>query len=321
MKGHVLVIGGAGYIGSHICKVLAANGYLPITYDSLVIGRRLSVKWGPFIKGDILDKELLESTLKTFTPMAVFHLASYSNTRQSVLEANSYYQNNLLGTASVLESLSKSPPAYFIFSSSAAVYGMGSSSPIEETSPLHPIHPYGHTKLLSEYMVEGFCKQNNIHYANLRYFNVAGADPDKEIGELHDPETHLIPLLIQVLKKDKPYFPLLNNKHPTQDGTAQRDFIHVSDLAKAHIHVLEWMKQEQKNITLNLGSGTGYTILEILERLESLTGQKIATALQSAIEEPPSLIANTSKASSLLNWTPKHSNLDTILETALAWHL
>ncbi|MES2198858.1 MAG: UDP-glucose 4-epimerase GalE [Chlamydiota bacterium] len=321
MKGHVLVIGGAGYIGSHVCKALAAHGYIPITYDSLVIGHRLSVKWGPFIKGDILDKALLINTLKTFTPIAVFHLASYSNTRQSVLEAPSYYQNNLLGTASVLEALAESPPSYFLFSSSASVYGMGSSTPIKEDSPLHPTHPYGHTKLLSEYMVEGFCKQKTIQYANLRYFNVAGADPDKEIGETHDPETHLIPLLIQVLKKEKDCFPLLNNKHPTQDGTAQRDFIHVSDLAEAHIHALEWMDTYKKNITLNLGSGTGHTILEILQRLENLTGQKIPIALQPRIEEPPSLIADITKATELLNWIPKRSNLDTIIETALNWHL
>lgn len=321
MKGHVLVIGGAGYIGSHVCKALAAHDYIPITYDSLVIGHRQSVKWGPFVKGDILDKALLVNTLKTFLPLAVFHLASYSNTRQSVLEAPSYYQNNLLGTASVLEALTEYPPAYFLFSSSASVYGMGSSDPIKEDSPLHPTHPYGHTKLLSEYMVEGFCKQNNIHFANLRYFNAAGADPDKEIGETHDPETHLIPLLIQVIKKEKEYFPLLNSKHPTQDGTAKRDFIHVSDLAEGHIHALSWMDKYKKNITLNLGSGTGFTILEIIQRLESLTDKKIPISMQPSIEEPPSLIADTAKMTSLLNWIPKRSNLDTIIETALNWHL
>lgn len=321
MKGNILVIGGAGYIGSHVCKALATHGYTPITYDSLVIGRLESVKWGPFVKGDILDKALLVNTLKTFAPIAVFHLASYSNTRQSVFEADSYYRNNLLGTASILEALTESPPAYFLFSSSASVYGMGSATPIKEEAPLHPTHPYGHTKLLSEYMVEGFCKQNNIQYANLRYFNAAGADPDKEIGEIHDPETHLIPLLIQVLKKEKKNFPLLNSKHPTQDGTARRDFIHVSDLAEGHIHALEWMCQYKKNITVNLGSGSGLTILEIIKKLENITGQKIPISLKPPIEEPPSLIADTTKAKDLLNWIPKHSNLDRILETALNWHL
>ncbi len=320
MKGNVLVIGGAGYIGSHVCKALATHDYTPITYDSLVIGRLQSVKWGPFIKGDILDKNLLVSTLKAFMPIAVFHLASYSNTRQSIFEADSYYRNNLLGTATILEALTEYPPAYFLFSSSASVYGQGALTPIKEDALLHPTNPYGHTKLLSEYMVEGFCKQNNIHYANLRYFNVAGADPDKEIGEIHDPETHLIPLLIQVLKKEKACFPLLNTKHPTPDGTAERDFIHVSDLAKAHIHALEWLYKYKKNITLNLGSGSGYTILEIIKKLENITGQKIPISLQPPIEEPPSLIADTTKAKDLLNWIPS-SNLDMILETALNWHL
>lgn len=321
MKENILVTGGAGYIGSHVCKALAASGYTPITYDSLTIGKRSSVKWGPLIQGDILDKVLFTRTLKEFSPLAVFHLASFSNTRQSVLEANSYYENNLLGTASILECLAKHPPHYLLFSSSAAVYGMGSNQPLEESAPLHPTHPYGHTKLLSEYMIEGFCKQNGIHFANLRYFNAAGADPDKEIGEAHDPETHLIPLLIQVVKKEKSYFPLLNSKHPTPDGTARRDFIHVSDLAEGHIQALAWMEKYKKNITLNLGSGTGYTILEIIKRLESLTNTKIPLSSESATAEPASLIANIKAATTSLHFNPKLSSLDTILETALNWHL
>lgn len=321
MKGYVLVTGGAGYIGSHVCKALAAHDYIPITYDSLIIGHKSSVKWGPLIEGDILDKELLTKTLKTFAPIAVFHLASYSNTRQSILEANSYYQNNLIGTASLLECLANHPPSYFLFSSSAAVYGLGSDIPLNENSPLQPTHPYGHTKLLSEYMIDGFCKQKNILYANLRYFNAAGADPDKEIGESHDPETHLIPLLIQVLKKEKEHFPLLNTKHPTTDGTAKRDFIHVSDLAEGHIQALTWMEKYKKNITLNLGSGTGHTILEIIQRLQDITKTNIPISMQAPIEEPPSLVADIRTATSLLTWAPKLSNLNTILETALNWHL
>ncbi len=321
MKGHVLVTGGAGYIGSHVCKALANADYVPVAYDSLVLGHENAVKWGPLIRGNILDKPLLIQTLKTFSPVAVFHLASYSNARESCLTPESYYQNNLVGTASVLECLTKCLPNYLIFSSSASVYGKGSSDALTENSPLLPTQTYGHTKLLSEYMIEGFCKQNNICYAALRYFNAAGADLDGETGERHDPETHLIPLLIRVLNKEKEFFPLLNCSHPTRDGTALRDFIHVSDLAEGHILALEYMKKYGSNITLNLGSGTGHTVLEILTALEKRTQRKIPVHLLPPAEEPPSLVANISEATSLLNWHPKYSDLDTILDTALRWHL
>lgn len=319
MKQHVLVIGGAGYIGSHLCKQLAANNYIPITYDSLSTGHQFAVKWGPLIEGDILDQALLTNTLKAFTPSVVFHLAAYSNIREST--SQSCYQSNLLGTASILACLTKCPPEYFLFSSSAAVYGKGSANPLKEDSLTSPTHPYGHSKLLSEYMIEGFCRQQKIHYANLRYFNAAGADLEAEIGEAHYPETHLIPLLIQVLKQEQSYFPLLNNHHPTHDGSAQRDFIHVSDLAEGHIQTLKWMEKYKKNITLNLGSGIGHTILDVIQRLQEHTNKKIPIVSHTPIEEPPSLVANIDKAKDLLKWKPKYSGLDTILETALNWHL
>jgi len=321
MTNRVLVTGGAGYIGSHICKALALAGYTPVTYDSLEIGNRSAVKWGPLVEGNILDKSLLSETIKMFRPIAVFHLASYSNMRESLSQKDLYYKNNLVGTASVLECLTSAPPRCFLFSSSASVYGAGSNSPLKENSPVVPGHPYGHTKLLSEYMIEGFCKQRGIHYGNLRYFNAAGADPDGEIGEAHDPETHLIPLLIQVLKNEKAEFSLLNRSHKTADGTAERDFIHVSDLAEGHILAFRFMESEKKNLTINLGSGKGHTILEIVKRLEELSGKKIRVVSGQPTDEPGSLIADITSGSSLIGWNPKHSTLDTILQTALHWHL
>lgn len=321
MLPNVLVIGGAGYIGSHICKALAYNGYTPIVYDAFTTGHRCFVRFGPHVEGNLLNLAELTKALHTYTPLAVIHLAAYSNIRQSLLEKELYYQNNLQGTKTLLEALKAHPVPHLLFSSSASVYGMGSNMPIKEDAPTSASNPYAETKLFSEKLIEDFCAKHPTFYGNLRYFNVAGADPEKEIGEAHTPETHLIPLLIQVVKKERSFFPLLSSSHPTIDGTAQRDFVHVSDLAKAHIDVLEWMQTYKQNITLNLGSGKGHTLLEIIKRLENKVGSRIAIEPKTPIEEPPSLVADITKASSLLGWNPTHSDLDTILETALSWHV
>ncbi len=315
----VLVSGGAGYIGSHLCKALAAKGYLPIAYDSLQSGHKWAVKWGPLVEGCLLDAPLLTSTLKKFEPVAVFHLASLSNPRQSHLEALSYYKNNLIGTYTLLEAIAECHIPYFLFSSSASVYGKKEKSLLAETDFLAPLHPYGRTKLAAEMMIADFCKAHSICYANLRYFNAAGADPDGELGETHNPETHLIPLLIQVLKGKKENFSLLGQHHPTHDGTAERDYIHVSDLADAHINALEWLKQEKKDITLNLGSGVGHTILDIISRMEAYSGKKTRIIAGPQVEEASSLVADVSLAKSLLNWNPMRSNLDLLIETAWRW--
>jgi len=317
----ILVIGGAGYIGSHICKLFAQNGYCPIVYDTFATGHRSFAKFGPYVEANVLDKEKLQKALHTYAPLAVIHLAAYSNIRQSLLEKELYYQNNLQGTQTLLEALKTNPVPYLLFSSSASVYGMGSTLPLTEESKTSAYSPYAETKLLSEELIKDFCSQHATCYGILRYFNVAGADPEKEIGEAHTPETHLIPLLIQVLKKEKTAFPLLTTSHPTADGTAQRDFIHVSDLARAHIDVLQWMQTYKQNITLNLGSGKGHTLLEVIERLEKKVGCPITIEKKHPVEEPASLVADITKASSLLGWRPIHSDLDNILETALCWHL
>src|SRR3990167_383678 len=223
MSPYVLVVGGAGYIGSHLCKALAKNGYLPVVYDSLKTGHRSFVRFGPFVQGDLLDKALLVRTLKKYSPIAVFHLASDSNTREPASKAFSYYQNNLVGTFSLLEALLQHQVPYFIFSSSASIYGKGLANQIPETAKLDPINVYGRTKLSAEFMIKDFCEGQNMHYAYLRYFNAAGADLDGELGESHDPETHLIPLLIQVLQGKKEFFSILGKPHKTKDGTARRD--------------------------------------------------------------------------------------------------
>ena len=315
----VLVTGGAGYIGSHLCKALAAKGYLPIAYDSLQSGHKWAVKWGPLVQGCLLDTPLLHATLKKFEPVAVFHLASLSNPRQSHLEALSYYKSNLIGTYSLLEAIGQHHIPYFLFSSSASVYAKQEKMRLSETDPLAPLHPYGRTKLAAEMMISDFCKAHSICYANLRYFNAAGADLDGELGETHDPETHLIPLLIQVLKGKKENFSLLGQNHPTHDGTAERDYVHVSDLADAHIHALEWMQKEKKDITLNLGSGHGHTIFDIISRMEAYSGKKAKVVAGPSVEEASSLVANVSLAKELLQWNPVRSHLDLLIESAWRW--
>ena len=319
MSKNVLVTGGAGYIGSHLCKALALKGYTPITYDSLQTGHLSAVRFGPFVKGDILDAPLLLSTLKTYKPEAIFHLASYSNTRESVAKAALYYKNNLIGTHTLLEALLSCPVPYFIFSSSASVYGQASDTPLLESSPLIPSSPYGRTKLSSELMIADFCKSQHMNYANLRYFNAAGADKEGEIGESHYPETHLIPLLIESLKGEHT-FQLFGANHNTHDGTAKRDFVHVSDLAEGHIQALEFLKTHKENLTLNLGSGKAHSILEVITDLQVRTEKKVPIYKNTSLEEPSCLVADITLAKNLINWNPLHSSLGNIIETALRWH-
>jgi UDP-arabinose 4-epimerase len=317
---NVMVIGGAGYIGSHVCKTLAQAGYYPITYDSLQTGHRWAVKWGPLIEDDILDLAALQRAFSQYNPMAVFHLASLINARESTGQPGLYFRNNMIGTLHVLEAMQTSKVPYLIFSSSASVYGQPKYWPIDEEHPLVPLHPYGKSKLACEFMIEDFCKAHSMHYTALRYFNAAGADPDGEIGEAHLPETHLIPLIIEVIQGKRDSFQLFGNQHPTPDGTAIRDYIHVTDLALAHLKAYEWMQKHNQSLTVNLGSGQGYSNLEIIKHFESMISRSVPVILSSQTLEPARLIANWTKAKQLLNWEPAHSDLAHLLSTAWKWH-
>jgi len=314
---NVLVTGGAGYIGSHLCKALYEQGYTPIVYDSLKTGHANFVKWGPLIVGDILDEECFLSACTTYTPFAIFHLAADSYTRESPHKASSYYETNVQGTLSILNVLKQIPPAYLIFASSAAVYGSVYDHPIQETRPTLPTSLYGRTKLSCEHAIQDLCP---CPYAILRYFNVAGADSDSMIGERHLPETHLIPLLIHVWQKKIPYLSLLGIPHATHDTTAIRDFIHVTDLAKAHLLVLQYLLKHHHSLIMNLGSGIGHTLLEVLHALEAKVKTPISYQRTQTVQEPAVLIGDISKAKQLLSFTPNYS-LDDILETALHWHI
>lgn len=316
----VIVTGGAGYIGSHVCKALALQGYYPITYDNLISGHKSSVRWGPLIEGSIHDIAHLSSVCRTYNPTAVFHLASHINVRESLTNPVMYYHNNTQGTLCVLQAMIESGVKKLIFSSTASIFGHSVSELIDEKHPRAPLHPYGKSKLMAEMIIEDFARLHSMHTVCLRYFNACGADSSAEIGEAHLPETHLIPLVIQTALGKRNALEIYGGSYPTPDGTAIRDYVHVSDLADAHIKALDWLMTTQASLSFNIGTGSGYSVLQIIEAVESLTQKKIPKIIKEAAADSPVLIASAALANEILKWHPKHSTLSNIIQTALLWH-
>lgn len=317
----ILVVGGAGYIGSHVCKAIAKDGNIPIVYDNLSTGHKWAVKWGPFALGDILDTVQLENTLDVYKPEAVIHLASYIDVRESKKDPAKYYENNLIGTFALLQALLKKGIKKFIFSSSAAVYGTPLYLPMDENHPKNPINPYGKTKLGVETLLEDYYHAYGLNSISLRYFNAAGADIDGESGESHTPETHIIPRILFTALQKQEHLSIFGSTFPTKDGTAVRDFIHVTDLAEAHVKALKYLEKHPQVLSLNLGTGKGFSILEILDAAFQITETPIPYKMEIAHgEDPPILLAEASKAMELLNWHPRHSSLENIIGTAWKWH-
>ncbi|MDJ0652265.1 MAG: UDP-glucose 4-epimerase GalE [Simkaniaceae bacterium] len=313
----VLVTGGAGYIGSHVCKALAKKGYLPVTIDNLSTGNRQAVKWGPFFEGDIGDKKLIQSLLERHPICGTIHLAAYSNVRESHQIPLKYFRNNVSATLKLLEVLHEKKITLVVFSSTCAIYGMPQKVPIDEGHLKKPINPYGESKLMVEKILQTV---PSLQYAILRYFNAAGADLDGEIGESHDPETHLIPLLIQTALGQRDTFTLNGEDHETEDGTPVRDFIHVADLAQAHILALEKLLEKKVNLILNLGTGKGYSVRHVISYVEEKVQAKIPILKGSRFPgDPPILIANGTKAVETLHWKPSF-DLVKMIETAWNWH-
>ena len=316
----ILVTGGAGFIGSHICKVLAEQGFQPIAYDNLALGHRFAVKWGPLIVGDIKNQNLIKQTCKKYNPIGMMHLAALSNVRQSQLMSLEYYQNNVASCFSLLKAICDCQVPYLIFSSSCSVYGSPQILPLDENHPLCPMHPYGKSKWIIENVFTSLFESGKAHVGCLRYFNVAGADPGREIGELHEPETHVIPSLINAALQQAPAFTLYGEDHNTPDGTPIRDFIHVTDVAHAHVKLLRKLMGGTKHLILNLGTGHGYSIQEIIHALKMQFNRPIPIVVKKKnSSDPPILIANPDQAKQTLNWTPKLSTLPLMLETAWNW--
>lgn len=319
-KGGVLVVGGAGYIGAHVCKLLHKKNIPFIVLDNLSTGHKDFVKWSPFIHADLSDKTAIENCFKEYSIQTVMHFSAIANVADSVIDPASYYQNNVVNTLNLLDIMKKYQVFDFIFSSTCATYGIPQTDTLNETHPQNPINPYGVSKLMIEQIVKDYAKAYGLRYGFLRYFNAAGADPDAEIGEAHSPETHLIPLAIEALQGKRDALTVFGNDYPTPDGTCIRDYIHVNDLADAHIKLFHYLQAGNPNTAINLGMGHGNSVLEILATIETVTGKKVPYAFGSRREgDPPILVANNRKAQEVLGWAPEYT-LEDIISTAWKWH-
>ncbi|MCC6736292.1 MAG: UDP-glucose 4-epimerase GalE [Bauldia sp.] len=317
----VLVTGGAGYVGSNACKALADAGYLPVTYDSLAMGHEWAVRWGPLERGDIRDEARLGDVMRRHRPEAVLHFAASAYVGESVVHPAEYYSNNIAGSLNLLNMMRREHVDRIVFSSTCAVYGAPEAMPISEGTPTDPINPYGATKRMVERMLADFGHAYGIRSMSLRYFNAAGADPSLEVGEDHDPETHLIPIVLDVAAGTRPFVTVYGTDHPTPDGTCVRDYTHVSDLASAHVLALERLSESGARPAINLGTGNGVSVAEVIESARAVTGRPIATvAGPRRPGDPPTLVADARLAARELGWRPAHPSIEAIISTAWAWH-
>lgn len=321
MSKSVLVTGGAGYIGSHACKMLARAGYRPVVLDDLSRGHREAVRWGPLVECNISERAAVAAALCDFEISVVMHFAAYAYVGESVSDPATYYRNNLSGTLSLLEAMRDAGVDKIVFSSTCATYGTPASVPICETAPQLPVNPYGETKLAIERALHWYGQAYQLRWVSLRYFNAAGADPDGEIGECHEPETHLIPLVLEAALGRRRHIEIYGTDYPTADGTAIRDYIHVEDLAQAHLRALQHLEAGGKSAALNLGTGHGHSVREVVRAAEEISGRPVPcrdTARRPG--DPPALVADPGLAAELLGWRARLSDLGTIVRTALAWH-
>lgn len=317
----VLVTGGAGYIGSHCCKAFAESGWSVITYDNLSRGWRDAVKWGPIVEGDISDAEAVSAALQQYRPDVVAHFAAYAYVGESVEYPGLYYRNNSFGSLVLLEEMLKAGVGRLIFSSTCASYGVPVRSPIDETHPQSPINPYGWSKFIIERMVDDLSHSHGLDAVVLRYFNAAGCDPDGEIGEWHEPETHVIPLAIEAAVKRDRIFTVNGIDFDTRDGTAVRDYVHVTDLARAHVLAGEKLLRDKGVHVYNLGTGTGTTVKELVDAVSRASGSRLPVVYgPRRAGDPPALVAAAGKAQRELAWVCEQSGIDRIVETALAWY-
>ena len=317
----ILVTGGAGYIGSHCCKELNRRGYNPVTIDNLVYGHREYVRWGPFYEGNIDDRKLLDKIFSHHRIQAVLHFAAFAYVGESVTDPLKYYQNNLKGTIGLFESLISHGVRHVIFSSSCATYGIPDKVPIDETHPQNPINPYGKTKYMVEEILQDYSQAYPFDFMSLRYFNAAGADLDSEIGENHNPETHLIPLILNVAKGHSKKINVFGSDYNTDDGSCIRDYIHVTDLADAHVLALEKLLQGHESEFINLGTGQGYSVFQVIDTVSNITGVDISYEVtERRPGDPAKLIASNEKARNVLDWSPRYPDLDTIVSSAWKWH-
>ena len=321
MQKKILVVGGAGYIGSYMVKMLARKGYQPIVLDNLSRGHRELVVAGELVEGDLFDEKLLEEIFTKNRIEAVFHFAALAYVGESIQQPSLYYKNNVCATWKLLDKMVQHGVNLFIFSSTCATYGEPQWLPLTEDHPQNPISPYGRTKLVIEWMLEDFRAAYGLKYINLRYFNAAGADPEGEVGEWHEPETHLIPNILLSLLQESKSLEIYGNDYPTPDGTCIRDYIHIHDLCSAHMLALDYLLDGGEPASFNLGNGEGYSILDIIRTTEKVTGMSVKYEYRDRRPgDPARLIGSSEKARKVLGWSPKYGDIETIIETAWNWH-
>ncbi len=318
---NILVTGGAGYIGSHACKALSAAGFTPVTFDNLVYGHREAVRWGPLVVADLLDPTAIAKVLQEFQPLAVMHFAAYAYVGESVENPGKYYRNNVVGSLNLLEAMRDAGNDKIIFSSTCATYGVPQSGLISETHAQNPINPYGTSKLMIEQMLRDFDHAHQLRSICLRYFNAAGADVNGEIGENHDPETHLIPLVLDAAAGLRESITVYGNDYATPDGSCIRDYVHVSDLADAHVLALQTLLKGAASAVYNLGNGQGYSVQEVITTAQAVTGKNIPVTLGARrMGDPPRLVGDAALIKQTLGWSPRYANLSDIIGSAWRWH-
>ncbi len=319
--GNILVTGGAGYIGSHACKALSEAGFTPVTFDNLSHGHRACVRWGPLVLGDLLDQAAIAQAMLAFQPEAVLHFAAYAYVGESVVDPEKYYRNNVVGSLNLLSAMRKAGVDKLIFSSTCATYGIPEQMLISESHMQKPINPYGSSKLMIERILQDFDRAYQLRSACLRYFNAAGADLSAVIGESHSPETHLIPLILDVAAGTKSSITVYGDDYETPDGSCIRDYIHVSDLADAHVLALQALLNGAKSSVYNLGNGRGYSVNEVIAAAKLVTGKNIPINVGSRrAGDPACLVGDATLIKSTLGWNPRYPKLVDIIGSAWRWH-
>ncbi len=319
--GAILVCGGAGYIGSHVNKQLNKEGYETVVFDNLIYGHREAVKWGHFVQGDLANIKDIEAIFEKYDIEAVFHFAAYAYVGESITEPEKYYYNNVVNTLNLLKVMRKYGCNKIIFSSTCATYGEPEKVPITEDMPQHPINPYGVTKLTVERIFKDYENAYGLKYVVLRYFNAAGADPDGEIGESHNPETHIIPLVLDAASGKRPDVKVFGTNYATRDGSCIRDYIHVTDLAMAHLLALHYLEKGNKSNFFNLGNTCGTSVLEIIETVKHISACDFKVIFTDRRPgDPAKLVGSNEKAQQLLGWHPVYGDIVTIIRHAWNWH-
>lgn len=318
---HVLVSGGAGYIGSHACKALAARGFVPVTFDNLSTGWAQAVRFGPLVQGDLLDSAALDAAFAEFAPVAVMHFAAASLVGESMSDPGKYWRNNVLGSLNLIEAAVAGGCRSFVFSSTCAVYGEQDGVVLTEDSARAPINAYGSSKHAVEEILRDFGASQGLQSVIFRYFNVAGADPEGELGECHRPETHLIPVMLEAIDGQRPGLVIHGDDYPTPDGTCVRDYVHVTDLAEAHVLGLEWLLAGKGSGVFNLGTGAGFSVREVISHCRAATGKTVPHEFgPRRAGDAASLVSGSSRAKSLLGWEPTRSSLRLMIRDAWNWH-